>query len=160
MQPFDIKLSYLGAPWCTVVFELGHDELGDADDPEFKRPDEAAEILRALGFPEPAPVPLMPLCHQVAQKLHGVSEPGSKRAHDLIDLQLIGAHECLDLAEVRTTCERLFAYRRARPWPPTVIAGEGWESLYAEQVGGLDVLPTVLEAVAWVNELIGRIARA
>jgi Nucleotidyl transferase AbiEii toxin, Type IV TA system len=35
MQPFDVKLDYRGRPWCTVKFELGHNEIGDADEPEY-----------------------------------------------------------------------------------------------------------------------------
>lgn len=49
---------------------------------------EAAAILKGLGFPEPGPVPCMRLEHQIAQKLHAASSPGSERAHDLIDLQI------------------------------------------------------------------------
>jgi hypothetical protein len=35
IKPFAVKLDYEGRPWCTVPFELGHNEIGDADDPEF-----------------------------------------------------------------------------------------------------------------------------
>lgn len=35
-RPFEIKLAYKGRPWCTVKFELGHNEIGDADEPEFQ----------------------------------------------------------------------------------------------------------------------------
>lgn len=31
MQPYDVKLDYLGKPWCTVPLEVGHNEIGDAD---------------------------------------------------------------------------------------------------------------------------------
>jgi hypothetical protein len=34
MQPFDVKIDYRGTPWCTVKFELGHNEIGDAEGPE------------------------------------------------------------------------------------------------------------------------------
>ena len=44
--------------------------------------------MKELGFPEPGPVPCMRLEHQIAQKLHAASSPGSNRAHDLIDLQI------------------------------------------------------------------------
>lgn len=36
MQPFEVKLDYRGRPWCTVKFELGHNEIGDADDPDYQ----------------------------------------------------------------------------------------------------------------------------
>lgn len=31
MRPYDVKLSYLGRPWCTVPLEVGFDEIGDAE---------------------------------------------------------------------------------------------------------------------------------
>ena len=32
MQPCDVKLKYLGIPWFTVQLEVGHNEIGDADE--------------------------------------------------------------------------------------------------------------------------------
>ena len=118
---------------------------------------EAAAMMRALGFPEPEPVPCMRLEHQIAQKLHAASSPGSERAHDLIDLQIAVSGGTADYAEVRAVCVRLFAYRQEQKWPPTIMKGEDWDSLYAAQADGLDVLPTADDAVAWANGLIERI---
>ena len=115
MQPFDVKLSYLGRPWCTVVFELGHNEIGDADEPEYVFPAEAARMLVAMGFPKPSPIAMMPLRYQVAQKLHGLSEPRSDRVHDLIDLQVMVHNGELNLGETRDVCVRLFNYRHMQP---------------------------------------------
>lgn len=89
MQPFDIKLSYLGKSWLTVTLEVGHDEIGDADKAEMRLAPDVAKLFEEIGLPQPGPVPLMPLHYQVAQKLHALTEPGSKRAHDLVDLQII-----------------------------------------------------------------------
>ena len=50
--------------------------------------------------------------HQAAQKIHALSEPGSRRAHDLIDLQLIDATGELDHGKTLVTCKRLFSYRK------------------------------------------------
>lgn len=162
MQPFDVKLSYLGRPWCTVALEVGHDEIGDADEPEMVEPAEANALLSRLGFPPLAPVPVMPLAYQIAQKLHGATGPGSRRAHDLIDLQVIvvNAGEAIDWPAVRRTCERLFAYRRLQEWPPTVAVGPDWETLYADQALPEPVKQTVGEAVDWANEHVRRIASA
>lgn len=33
MQPFEVKLDFHGKSWCTVSFELGHDEIGDSQRP-------------------------------------------------------------------------------------------------------------------------------
>lgn len=160
MRPFDIKLSYLGKSWCTVTLEVGHDEIGDADDSERVVPVEANRYLEGLGFPALGPVACMSLEHQVAQKLHGACEPRSKRAHDLIDLQVIVANGKVDWAKARAICVRLFAYRRQLTWPPTVVEGEGWASLYSEQAVDLDVLQNVGDAVKWANGLIAAIEKA
>jgi hypothetical protein len=162
MQPFEVKISYLGKPWCTVALEVGHDEIGDADTPEMVEPTETNALLVRLGFPALPPVPVMPLSYQIAQKLHGVTGPGSARAHDLIDLQVIVANsgDAIDWREVRRTCERLFAYRKMQTWPPTVVAGPSWDTLYADQVLPEPVKQTVGEAVEWANGLVARIASA
>lgn len=157
MQPFDIKLSYNEKPWCTVALEIGHDEIGDAEDPDRAIAREIIDAFVALGFSEPKPVPLMRIEHQVAQKLHAVSGAGSARAHDLVDLQLIVARESINYSAVRQVCRRLFAYRRQQAWPPTMVKGDDWNELYLAQSEGLEVLPTVDEAIEWANDLVNRI---
>lgn len=160
MHPFSIKVNYTGKPWCTVDLELGHNEIGDADEAEWYESPEVNSAFAKLGFPAPGKVPVMPLKHQIAQKLHGASEPGSERAHDLVDLQLIFKRSEVDLSEVRRICERIFDYRKKQLWPPTVVVNEKWADLYATAAEGLPVLPTVDEAVVWANELIAKIAAA
>ena len=161
MQPFDVKLMYLGRSWCAVLLEVGTNEVGLAETPEVLpvAPD-IVELFTALGFPAPRPVPLMPLTFQIAQKLHGVSSAGSDRARDLIDIQLIMGKDSVNLTEVRQICERLFKYRKCQSWPPVITKGSTWDDLYNAQKGGLDVLPTCDEAVKWANELIASIAKA
>lgn len=157
MQPYEVKLSYLGQAWCTVPLELGYDEIGDADQADMVLPADANEVLTSMGFPMLNPVPLMDLHYQIAQKLHGVSEPGSQRAHDLVDLQLIMSNVDVDLAATREVCIRLFAYRQQQAWPPTIVAGEGWDGLYSEAAFGLDVIHRLDEAIAWGNCLVEKI---
>lgn len=159
MWPFDVKLSYRGRPWCTVRLEVGYDEIGDAEQADVELAPDVAGAFARVGLPAPGPVPLMAGPYQIAQKLHRVSAPGSDRARDLVDLQL-AVGECIDYDAARRVCERLFAYRRLQGWPPTVVKGEGWDSIYAAESEGLDVLPTADGAVSWVNGLIGRIAGA
>ena len=157
MQPFEVKLSYLGKSWMTVPLEVGHNEIGDADEADFVESPEIVQLFAALGFPSPGPVPLMKLEHQIAQKLHGLSAPGSERAHDLVDLQVIVANGTIDFPATKRTCKRLFAYRAAQAWPPAIAAQQRWDELYDAQAKGLDVLPSVEEAVAWANGLVRRI---
>ena len=160
MQPFEVRLDYLGRPWCSVKFELGHDEIGDADEPEYQLASDLAALLTEVGLEPPKPVAVMRADHQIAQKLHAASEAGSERARDLVDLQLLDRGEKLDLAQVASTCTRLFDYRQQQQWPPIIVVGDQWDTLYVEAADGLDVLATVDEAVLWANEFIRRIAAA
>lgn len=154
MQPFSIKLEYNHKPWITVELEVGSNEIGDAEEPEFGISPDIVELFTELGFPAPEPVALMPLCHQIAQKLHGLTGEDSDRAHDLVDLQIMLVNSEVDFTSTRATCIRLFAHRRLQAWPPVVRIGEEWVSLYAKQADGMDVLSTVEQAVSWANNLI------
>ncbi len=161
MQPCDVKLNYKGVPWVTVKLEVGHNEIGDADDVEMlPLPNEVAGIFDYLCLPRPGDIPVMRLEFQVAQKLHGVSAPNSKRAHDLIDLQLIAMRENLNLRKLSEICRRLFIYRKGQSWPPKITKGEGWGAVYATQSVGLEVRPTVDEAIQWANAFIEDVENA
>ena len=162
MRPFDVKLQYRGHSWCTVRFEVSYDEIGDADEMDFPPiPDEILNAFSILELPAPAPVPLMTIPFQVAQKLHGLTEEGSTRAQDLIDLQLMAKYETLDLKKIRSVCKRLFANRQRQQWPSYVFEGVHWASIYAEGANSIDgLLPTAKEAVSWANDLIKAIDAA
>ena len=160
MQPFEVKLAYNGKSWFTVRLEVGHNEIGDADVVEYGLAKDIARLFEKVGLPCPGPSPLMPLHHQIAQKLHGATEPGSKRAHDLIDLQLIVSKGDVDYRKTKKACIRLFSYRQMQLWPPIVVENEQWDELYRAQVRYDNVLPNVGEAVKWANRLITRICEA
>lgn len=160
MQPFDVRLEYLGRSWRTVKFELGHNEIDDAVEPELRITADLVELFTDLGLPAPKPIPVMRVDHQVAQKLHAISEPGSERVRDLVDLQLLEKGEQLDLAHIKATCTRLFHYRRRHAWPPVIEVAAGWGVLYESAIEGVGVLPDVAAAVAWANDLIASIADA
>jgi Nucleotidyl transferase AbiEii toxin, Type IV TA system len=154
MAPFNVKLSYQGKAWFTILFELGHEEINSlASAPRVLAPD-IADLFHALGLPAPAPVAVLPVDHQIAQKLHACSTPGSDRAHDLVDLQLLAGDPALDLALTAATTRRLFAARKRHPWPPVLTVSRGWAPRYHEAADGIAVLPTVAEAVVWVNGFI------
>lgn len=91
MELFDVKPSYNGKPWCTVPLEVGHNEIGDAEETDWVRLADVGRIFEQFGFPAPREIPLMPLPHQIAQKLHALTGEG-ERPRDLIDLQLILAN--------------------------------------------------------------------
>ena len=159
MQAYDVKLTYMGKVWCTVPLEVGHNEIGDADAPDWAELTDATAIFESLGFPALGNAPLMPLEHQVAQKLHAVTSVGD-RARDLVDLQLIFTKAQVDMQKTRQNCERLFKYRKAQTWPTKVIMQENWDVLYTEQANELPVLQDVDNAINWANELIDKIANA
>ncbi|XCB29496.1 nucleotidyl transferase AbiEii/AbiGii toxin family protein [Arcanobacterium hippocoleae] len=156
MKPYDIKLNYMGKPWCTVPLEVGHNEIGDADIADWVDFTDAIELFINVGLPSPTQVPLMPIVHQIAQKLHAVSA-SADRARDLIDLQLIERNYNIDFQETRRTCIRLFTYRQAQTWPPTIIKQTGWDKLYTAQASTLPVLPSIDEAITWANRFIKKI---
>ena len=161
MQPCSVRLNYLGKTWRVVDLEIGHNEIGDADAYDVVPvPKSIADLAASLAFPALGGVRVMKLEYQVAQKLHGVTEARSKRAHDLIDLQLIDSLHRLDFVRIGEICRQLFRYRRKQPWPPTVVKNEKWAEIYSVQKGNLPVLPTVDEAITWANALIARIANA
>ena len=158
MQPCDVKLRYLGKAWYTVQLEIGHNEIGDADECEMVDvPEIMSEMFAFLALAKPSPIPAMRLEYQVAQKLHGASAPASKRAHDLIDLQLIMAEGAVDMGKTADLCRKLFRYRKVHEWPPTIVKGETWDAVYNYQKGSLPVLSTVDAAITWANELINKI---
>lgn len=157
MQPVRVKLSYKGRDFMSVELEVGHDELeATTNEPvETVMSDEVLEVFAELGLLEPAPVRVLPLHHQISQKLHACTEPESNRAHDLVDLQLLIPDA--DVQLVSETAQRLFRFRNHHTWPPELEAGPDWQGLYNEAAADLDVLP-LDEAVDWVNDYIHQLA--
>lgn len=153
MQPVRVRLTYRGRDFMSVDLEIGHDELeATTNEPvETQMSPEVLELFAELGLPEPAPVRVLPLHHQISQKIHACTAPGSNRAHDLVDLQLLVPEADPDL--VRDTCGRLFRFRNEHVWPPVLVRGPRWDELYEEAATGLDVL-SLEEAVEWVNDFI------
>jgi hypothetical protein len=162
MRPFVIRLAYQGRHWLSVPFELGHDEIGSTQRRELRIADDIIELFDIIGLDTPDPIPVLALDHQIAQKLHACTAinaktGGNERAHDLVDLQILEQEEDIDFAALAATGQRLFAARRSQPWPPTVVAYDRWDTIYAEAADGLDVIEDVDEAVAWANHFIARI---
>lgn len=158
MQPMTVKLAYHRKPLTTVDVEVGYDELEatTSEPAELQLPGEVSTLFADLGLAAPQPVRVLPVHHQIAQKLHACTENGNERAHDLVDLQLLAP--LADDALVAATVRRLFAFRHQHIWPSVVVAGPAWPALYADAAEGLNVLPDVAAAVAWTNEYIVRLA--
>lgn len=50
----------------TVALEVGFNELGDADEPDYRLSADMSELFSALGPPQPTPVPLPSLTPRFA----------------------------------------------------------------------------------------------
>ncbi|MFZ0157742.1 MAG: nucleotidyl transferase AbiEii/AbiGii toxin family protein [Kineosporiaceae bacterium] len=155
-----IKVSYHHRDLMSIVLEVGHDELDDTLDPPTVLAPDIPDLFAALGLPAPNPIPVLAHDHQIAQKLHAVSEAGSDRAHDLVDLQLLQATCPIPDAQIGALCARLFAFRRKHTWPPQVEPGPAWATTYAASAAHLAVLPDLDSAITWVNTYITRLDAA
>ncbi|GAA0314583.1 nucleotidyl transferase AbiEii/AbiGii toxin family protein [Kineococcus aurantiacus] len=157
MRPFTIKLRYHGKAFLSLPLEIGYDELNALGGPlEHHLADDVATLFAELGLPTPAPVRLLPAALQIAQKIHACTAPGSERAHDLVDLQLLTPGT--DDTEVAQAVQRLFAFRRAHPLPAAITPGPGWDTRYTDAATGLEVHPTLEDAVAWTSSYLQRLA--
>lgn len=128
MQPYRVKLDVYNKSFSTVVLEVGYDELQATVDGshEVLLADDILEMFAAIGLPSPTSVAVLAVHHQIAQKIHACTEPGSERAHDLVDIQLLWPTHDRDVELVRATTQRLFAFRRGHAFPEECRAGEGW----------------------------------
>jgi Nucleotidyl transferase AbiEii toxin, Type IV TA system len=162
MDRFSIKLKYLGQPYCSVMLELVHAEIGSADAAVERLGTDIAAIFDEIGLLHPAPVKVVSAEHQIVQKLHACTGDAARaRAHDLVDIQILAAIEDIDQAEIGRIGPRLFAYRRRQAWPPFVVPHDGWPDLYAAALTDLHneaVLPSLDAAVDLVNRLIEQAA--
>ena len=157
MQPYVVRLTAYRKSFATVVLEVGYDDLGATTDGsgETILSSDITAMFTALGLPEPTPVAILAVHHQIAQKIHACTEPGSERAHDLVDLQLLWPTEDSDKELVAQTTRRLFAFRRGHVFPGKCRVGPTWSSAYSEAARGLAVEADVHVAAEWLN---GRLA--
>jgi hypothetical protein len=172
---FDIILEMRGVTWRRIQFEVSPDEAGIGLDQEAVTP----LPLSGFGLPDPDLLVGIALRHQIAQKLHAVTDPHNPpaqindRPRDLIDLLLLrdlaGTHGSPTLAEIRAAVIGLFDARAAearqlgfpdRAWPPVVTAYDHWVGDYsrAAETGGITA--PLDEAVEQVNTWISQIDAA
>jgi len=154
MQPYAVKLAVYGRDFQTVALEVGWDELGASEDgsAELASPEDVIDLFARLGLPKPGSVSILARHHQIAQKIHACTEPGNDRARDLVDLQLLWPTDKSQVELIALTTRRQFEWRRTHPFPGRCSPVLGWEIGYQLAAAGLDVLKTVEEASAWLNE--------
>jgi Nucleotidyl transferase AbiEii toxin, Type IV TA system len=172
MEPYVVTLHFMDKPWASVPVEVGHDEIGGLEfaDNATEVAEQLAAVGEVLGFGDLVPVSLISLEQQIAQKIHAATVPGSERAHDLVDLQLLWhvapeGGQGLDPQVLTNLCQRTFAYRDTHTWPPTAAMPEALEPAYqaAKDEASSGTVPVVVlaatlaEACAWLNARIQEI---
>ncbi len=123
-----VKIAYRGRPFGTLSIDLNEASHETATTVE------QTGVLTALGLPGPLKVPLLEPYLQIAQKLHGATEPDradytNRRHRDLLDVLVMTTDERLplDLRRLRTVAIEEFA-RRAhhKHWPPIFALPDAW----------------------------------
>lgn len=153
-ETWKVKLYFNGNPWLSQEVDLGHDEIGDTSDFDLESSEEINKWFELCGLPLPSPIPVIKSHHQIAQKIHALTATPEERIHDLVDLQVILNSMKLDRELVELTCIKLFRFRKAHEWPPTLLYNAESAELYANAVEETGVIDNLLEAVDWFNELI------
>lgn len=166
MHPYKVTLSFLGREWAGLDVEVSDPEIEPLAHTRYAVDGELIELSGRFGFGDLRPVELIYLEHQIAQKIHAVTDPDYARAHDLVDLQLLWAAGP-ELIALRDYCVRTFAFRRAQEWPPLPLRGmDGWDPAYREareetEVGGRSpVLGGIDLARTWLERMIASIDAA
>lgn len=166
IHPYRVAISFLGREWAGLDVEVSDPELKPQAHTTRAIDGELAELGERFRFGKLLPVELVDLEHQIAQKIHAVTDPDYVRAHDLVDLQLLwGAAPVL--ASLRERCVHTFAFRRGQKWPPLPVrAMDGWDPAYQHareetQVDGSTlVLADIGSAREWLEKVITSIDAA
>ncbi|UOD82270.1 nucleotidyl transferase AbiEii/AbiGii toxin family protein [Paenarthrobacter ureafaciens] len=163
MHPYRVTLSFLGREWAAIDVEVSDPEIEPHAHARLDVDGELIELSSRFGFGELRPVQVIDLEHQIAQKIHSLTDPDYARAHDLVDLQLLWSANP-DLSTVRRHCVRTFAFRRAQKWPPIPLRTmTGWNIAYGEareetEINGTSsVLQGMESARQWLEQAIAAI---
>ena len=172
---FDVKVSLRGVVWRSVRVEISPDEAGIGDHPVVF----ATPSLSHFGLPSPDALVGIALRFQIAQKLHACTDPHdpphavNDRPRDLVDLlllrDLLASDTATTDAELRAAGQAVFDTRAAeaeqlglvaRHWPPAVQSHPHWPDDYARAAGDAGLTVTLDDAIAELNDWIGKLDAA
>lgn len=160
MHPYRVSIAFLGSAWGALDVEVSDPEIDLHAHTRKEVDGELLEFSASFGFGDLDPVELIGLEHQIAQKIHAVTDPGYARPHDLVDLQLLWAADP-DPTILQRLCERTFAWRHRQIWPPLPLRPmDGWELAYDDARAETDVdgqtpvAPDVTAARKWLTQVI------
>lgn len=171
---FEIVLSIRGQTWRRVVVEISPDEGRAGSTQEVFR----APNLAPLGLPSPDYLVGMAMSYQIAQKIHGATDPHNPpeyvnyRARDVVDLvlikSLIEADGTPSNSEIESAVNDIFTARAneakvlartPRYLPTKVVPYPHWEEDFAEAAKSCNLSISLSEATeivnAWINEIAG-----
>jgi hypothetical protein len=154
----EFAVSYRGGAWASVVIDVARSESGEHEIEWLP----AIPLTESFGVAGPDALPCLPLCHHIAQKLHGMTlppRPGKRneRFRDLIDLLLM---ETLvtDYQDLHNVCKNVFQTRATHPWPPSLDLPEHWIDPINRLIRDLDLPITDAHAgLARVRQFVDRI---
>jgi hypothetical protein len=111
----EFAVSYRGGAWASISIDVARNESCEHEIEWLP----AIPLTESFGVTGPDTLPCLPLCHHIAQKLHGVTlppRPGKRneRFRDLIDLLLMETL-IIDYRNLRKTCEDVFQSRGNPP---------------------------------------------
>ena len=172
---FDVKVSLRGVVWRSVKVEISPDEAGIGDHPFVF----ATPSLSQFGLPSPDALVGIALRFQIAQKLHACTDPHdpphavNDRPRDLVDLlllrDLLASDTATTDADLRAAGQAVFDTRVAeaeqlglvaRHWPPAVQSHPHWPDDYARAAGDAGLTVTLDDAIAELNDWIGKLDAA
>ena len=172
---FDVKVSLRGVVWRSVKVEISPDEAGIGDHPFVF----ATPSLSHFGLPSPDALVGIALRFQIAQKLHACTDPHdpphavNDRPRDLVDLlllrDLLASDTATTDADLRAAGQAVFDTRAAeaehlglvaRHWPPAVQSHPHWPDDYARAAGDAGLTVTLDDAIAELNDWIGKLDAA
>ena len=156
---FSVKIKYKRQPFGTLEVDLNEDSYETAVTIE------QTAFLTALGLPGPLDVPLLDPYLQLAQKLHGATEPDradykNNRYRDILDVLVIASSDKIDLdfVRLRSVVTAEFARRpHHTSWLPIVAIPEAWHVPLAVEAATLGLSDH--EAQSVVRSFIAFIAR-
>lgn len=155
-----IQISYKGRAFRTLFVDINEASHETASDIL------TTSVLTSLGLPGPLNVPVLNSYEQIAQKLHGASEPSradymNMRYRDLLDVLIFRQREKLiDRLRMRTIAREVFLARQHnRTWPPTFHIPEAWKAGLEAEAMALGLEATSAEAlereflsfIAWIE---------
>lgn len=155
-----LSVRYEGGAWTTISIDLAPEEL----------PGIPPEYIQAIDLSDfhlkgPGMIPCLPLNHQIAQKIHGMTQPpreGSRneRVKDAADLLLL-EERVTDYRELRQACKQVFEFRRTHEWPPKTGSHDHWREEYDRLAKEYGLRHATFEGgIAAITRFIARIEEA